>query len=166
MKHINKILLLLSLLMVVAGFEIKHPKKSIPANNTAEVSGLIKKESPYTVKQTTTRMVKILKKKGLKVFSVINHAKGAKSVGMELRPTTLIVFGNPKVGTKLMQCDQRAGLALPMKLLVWKNKKGKVKLGYTDPMQLKEKYNLKDCSGVLTKMQNALNKLTNAAISK
>lgn len=165
MKHINKILLLLSLFIVAAGFEIKHPKKTIPANN-AEVSGLIKKESPYTVKETTTRMVKILKKKGLKVFSVINHTKGAKSVGMELRPTTLIVFGNPKIGTKLMQCDQRTGLALPMKLLVWKNKKDKVKLGYTDPMQLKEKFNLNDCSGVLTKMQNALNKLTNAAISK
>lgn len=161
MKHINKILLLLSLFVVVAGFEIKHPK-----NNAAKVPSLIKKESPYSVKETTKRMVKILKKKGLKVFNVIDHTKGAKSVGMELRSTTLIVFGNPKMGTKLMQCDQRVGLALPMKILVWQNKANKVMLGYTDPMKLKEKFNLNDCQGVLTKMQKALNKLSNAALSK
>ncbi|WP_299458785.1 DUF302 domain-containing protein [uncultured Microscilla sp.] len=158
MKHINKILLLLSLFLVAAGFEIKHP--NTPA------TGLINKESPYSVQETTARMVKILKKKGLKVFNVINHAEGAKNAGMDLRPTTVIVFGNPKVGTQLMQCDQRVGLALPMKLLVWENKAGKAMMGYTDPIELKEKFDLKDCSGVLGKMQNALDKLTNAALSK
>ena len=110
-------------------------------------------------------MVKILKNKGLTVFNTINHTKGAKGVGMDLRPTTLIIFGNPKMGTKLMQCDQRMGLMLPMKILVWKNKKGKVMLGYTDPMHFKEKFQLKDCNGILTKMKGALNKLTNVAIS-
>ncbi len=159
MKHINKILLLVSLFVVAAGFEVKHPKEA------PKVPGLIKKESPYSVKKTAEKMVKILKNKGLTVFNTINHTKGAKGVGMDLRPTTLIIFGNPKMGTKLMQCDQRMGLMLPMKILVWKNKKGKVMLGYTDPMHFKEKFQLKDCNGILTKMKGALNKLTNVAIS-
>lgn len=158
MKHVNKLLLLLSLFVVVAGFEIKHPKAS------AKVPGLIKKQSPHSVEKTTERMVSILKKKGLTVFNTINHAKGAKNAGLKLRPTTLIVFGNPKMGTKLMQCDQRMGMMLPMKILVWKNKHDKVMLGYTDPMHFKERFELKDCNGVLSKMQNALNKLTDAAI--
>ena len=161
MKHINKVLLLLSLFVVVAGFEVRHPTK-----DTNKVPGLIKKESPRNVKQTAERMVKILKKKGLRVFNTINHTKGAKGAGMDLRPTTLIIFGNPKMGTKLMQCDQRMGLILPMKILVWKNKKGKVMLGYTDPMHFKKRFKLKDCGGVLNKMQGALDKLTNAAIKK
>lgn len=124
---------------------------------------MIKVKSRFTVNETVKNVTKILNEKGLKVFTVIEHAKGAESVSIDLKPTTLILFGNPALGSKLMQCDQRAGIDLPMKFLVWEDKEGVVWIGYWDPMQLKTYYSLDACEAVLAKMSGAISKFADLA---
>lgn len=111
-----------------------------------------------SVEETVKKLTAILDSKGLNVFSVIDHKKGAESASMELRPTTVIIFGNPSVGSKLMNCDQNVGIDLPMKYLVWEDKEGKTLIGYWKPSLLANKYSLDDCIPVLAKMDGALAK--------
>lgn len=111
--------------------------------------GLIWLESPphSPPKQTMDKLEAIVKEKGLKVFARIDHAQGgAEGVGESLRPTELLIFGNPKGGTPpLMQCAQTAGIDLPLKALVWEDEDGKVWLGYNDPQYLAERHGVPDC---------------------
>jgi len=116
--------------------------------------------SANSVEATVNKLTAILKTKGLTVFDVVDHKKGAESVSMELRPTTLIIFGNPMVGTKLMKCDQTVGADLPMKFLVWQDDAGKNWIGYWKPSLLANKYTLDDCKAVLEKMDGALAKFS------
>ena len=80
-------------------------------------NGLVSLKSPYDVKTTIDRLESVLKEKGMTIFKRVNHTKGAKKVGLKLRPTELLIFGNPKVGTPLMQCGQSAAIDLPQKAL-------------------------------------------------
>ena len=92
--------------------------------------GFHKIKSSHSVKGTVRKLSTILEQKGMNIFATIDHQKGAINAGMDLRPTTLIIFGNPKIGTKLMQCDQRLGLALPLKMLIWLDDNGDTWIGY------------------------------------
>jgi uncharacterized protein (DUF302 family) len=92
----------------------------------------------------------------MKIFSRIDHAEGAASVGKELRPTILVIFGNPNVGTALMLCGQTAGIDLPLKALVWQDEKGQVKLSYNDPGYLADRHRITNCGDTLIKMSGAL----------
>jgi uncharacterized protein (DUF302 family) len=83
-----------------------------------------------------------VKSKGLTVFARVNHAAGAKAVGMELRPTEVLIFGNAKNGTPLMQADQIIGTDLPLKALVYEDEVGIVWLCYSDPRWLAQRYGL------------------------
>ena len=83
--------------------------------------GFYKIKSNHSVEVTLTKLKNALSAKGMTIFSSIDHQQGAKNAGLDLRPTVLVIFGNPKVGTKLMQCDQRIGLALPLKMLIWQD---------------------------------------------
>ncbi len=127
---------------------------------------LIVKESKLGVKETIDALAAALKAKGVKVMARIDHASGAKAAGMELRPTEVIIFGNPKLGTPLMQADQRAGLDLPMKVLAWQDADGKVFITYADPASLKSRYKLDGKDGVLKIMTKALAAFTTAARSR
>lgn len=109
-----------------------------------------------SVDQTVNNLVKILESKDLKVFSVIDHQKGAESASLTLLPTTVILFGNPKMGTALMNCDQTAGIDLPMKYLVYKDKEGQTWIAYWKPSLLTSKYEFEECQPVLAKMDGAL----------
>ena len=124
---------------------------------------MIKIAANTNVEETTKKLVAILDSKGLKVFSVIDHKKGAESVSMELLPTTVIIFGNPSVGTKLMNCDQNVGVDLPMKYLIWDDKENKTWIGYWKPSLLANKYSLENCQPVLVKMDDALAKFASLA---
>jgi uncharacterized protein (DUF302 family) len=124
---------------------------------------LTKIASSSNVEATVKKLTSIIESKGLKVFTVIDHKKGAESASMELLPTTLIIFGNPSAGTKLMNCDQTVGADLPMKFLVWKDKDEKTWIGYWKPSLLEKKYNLEACQPVLTKMDGALEKFASLA---
>jgi uncharacterized protein (DUF302 family) len=95
--------------------------------------GLIVEPSSFGPKDTMDRLVAEVKAKGLTVFARIDHAAGAAEVGVPLRPTELLIFGNAKGGTPLMQANQETGIDLPLKALVYADATGKVWLAYNDP---------------------------------
>ena len=115
-------------------------------------SGLVSIKSAHSVKKTADRLESALKAKGMKVFNRIDHAKGAKSVNKTLRPTELIIFGNPKIGTVLMQCKQSVGIDLPQKALVWKDSTGQVWLSYNNPNYVADRHHVKQCGEVIKKI--------------
>jgi len=95
--------------------------------------GLVSFPSRYSAPETMQRLLAVLKKRDLSVFARIDHAANAAAVGMPLRPTEVVLFGNPKGGTALMQDQQRAGIDLPLKALVWQDAESKVWLSYNAP---------------------------------
>jgi len=109
-------------------------------------TGLITQASPYSVKETIERIASLVQSKGMTIFSRIDHAENAIQVGLPLRPTELIVFGNPKAGTILMQDNQISGLDLPFKVLAWEDESGKTWLTYNDPAWIAERHHLSDRS--------------------
>jgi uncharacterized protein (DUF302 family) len=115
--------------------------------------------SAHPMKQTVEQLQKVIQEKGFKIFNTIDHAQGAESVGLSLRPTTLVIFGNPKGGTPIMNCDQRMGMILPLKILVWEDESKTVKAGYINPEKYLKEYDLEKCKEVLLKMKNALGDL-------
>jgi len=134
------------------------------ATATAQDS-MIVKESPHSVAETLDRLAKAAEAKGLKVFSRVDHAGGAKSAGMELRPTQLLVIGNPKVGTPLMQADQRMALELPLRIASWQDANGTVWVGYWSPEVFAVQYGVQGQDERLKNMAAALDGLTGAAIA-
>lgn len=126
-------------------------------------SGLISVKSSHDVKITADRLENSLKQKGMNVFIRINHAQGAQEIGKELRPTELIIFGNPKVGTPLMQCRQSVAIDLPQKALIWQDAQGQVWLSYNDPNYLVERHQITGCEEVIKKVAKALGNFANAA---
>jgi uncharacterized protein (DUF302 family) len=95
--------------------------------------GLVTLPSVHDFATTLRRLTQALEAKGLTIFAAVDHAAGAASVGMTLRPTTVVMFGNPAGGTPLMQAAQTAGIDLPLKALVWQGEDGGVRLSYNDP---------------------------------
>jgi len=126
-------------------------------------TGLVAIKSPHSVAETADRLEAALNAKGMTVFNRIDHAAGAASVGAELRPTQLVIFGNPKVGTPLMQCSQSLGIDLPQKALIWQDAAGQTWLGYNDPQYLAERHQLQGCQEVIDKVAGALNNFARAA---
>ncbi len=105
-------------------------------------NGLITLPSHHTARETMDRLLAALAARNMTVFARIDHAAGAQSVGMPLRPTEVVLFGNPKGGTPLMQDQQTAGIDLPLKALVWEDAGGKVWLGYNDPAWIAQRHGL------------------------
>ena len=129
--------------------------------------GLIVKQSDFGVIKTLDRLGIALERAGIKVFARINHAKGAQSVGMELSPTAVIIFGTPKIGTPLMTSNPAIGLDLPLKAIAWKDAgDGTVKLAYSDPAWLAKRYGIEDRDKVFKKMTGALAKFTEMAVKQ
>ncbi len=104
--------------------------------------GLVSVASKYSVKDTLDRLEADLKVKGITVFARIDHAAGAAAVAMPLRPTEVLIFGNPKAGTPLMQSKQTIGIDLPLKMLGWEDADGKVWLTYNDVSWLARRHHL------------------------
>ncbi len=132
----------------------------------ADDDDLIIKPSAHSVKETINALQSILESKGIKVFGRVDHAANAKNAGLELPPTELLVFGNPKLGTPLMQSNRHIGIDLPMKALAWQDADGKVFLAYTDPEELKDRYDIDDKDEVFDKMKKALGGMTDKATAK
>ena len=104
--------------------------------------GLTMLRSSYGPKDTMNRLEAELRAKGMTVFARIDHAAGAKAVGLPLRPTEVLIFGNAKAGTPLMQSVQTVGIDLPLKALVWQDASGKTWLSYNDPAWLAKRHGL------------------------
>lgn len=125
--------------------------------------GLETRESPHSVAATVDRLVNIVEQKGFRVFARVDHAKGAASVDLPLRPTQLLIFGNPKGGTLLMQQAQTAAIDLPLKYLVWETADGKVMVGWNSPAYLAQRHQLPPDMPVLGKMSKGLTGMAAAA---
>jgi uncharacterized protein (DUF302 family) len=126
-------------------------------------TGLINVSSQFSVAETADRFSSAAADAGLKVFSRIDHAAGAQKVGQTLRPTQLIIFGSPKVGTALMTSDQRIGIDLPLKALVWQDAEGKVWLSYNSPDYLLGRFAINDRDKVKENINGALSKFAKHA---
>lgn len=104
--------------------------------------GLITMRSSHGPKDTMNRLEAVVKAKGMTVFARIDHAAGAAEVGLSLRPTELLIFGNAKAGTPLMQSIQAIGIDLPLKALVWQDGSGETWLSYNDPSWFAKRHGL------------------------
>ncbi len=110
--------------------------------------GLITVESRFSARETMDQLIAAVTSAGLFIFARIDHAANAAQVGMELRPTELLIFGNPRGGTPLMQDRQTAGIDLPVKALVWEDEEGKVWLTYNEAAWLAARHELSTHSKV------------------
>lgn len=128
--------------------------------------GLISVPSSHDVPTTLDKLEAVLSAKGMTVFARIDHAGGAAKAGIELRPTQVLIFGNPKVGTPLMQCSQSIAIDLPQKMLAWQAEDGQVYLGYNDPAHLKARHDTTGCDEVFGKVSGALGKFAKAATAE
>jgi uncharacterized protein (DUF302 family) len=133
---------------------------------TDAANGLVSVASPYSVEETVSRLQTALDENGLITVATINHAANAEGVGLDLRPTQLIIFGNPNIGTQLMQSNQTIGIDLPQKFLVWEDADGQVSITYNDPQYLAERHGITDRDEVIGRVATALENLTNAATAE
>jgi uncharacterized protein (DUF302 family) len=128
-------------------------------------NGLVALKSPHTAAETMTRLEAAVKQRGLMVFARIDHAAGAAKVGKSLRPTELLIFGNPQGGTPLMECAQTAGIDLPLKALVWQDDAAQVWLGYNDPAFLAQRHDAASCP-VVENLRKALSALAEVVVAR
>jgi uncharacterized protein (DUF302 family) len=126
--------------------------------------GIVRVKSAFSVSETAQRFESIAQEQGLKIVTKVDHEAGAKSVNQELRPTQLIIFGNPAAGTPLMQCNQTVGIDLPQKALIWQDEQGQVWFGYNSPKYLMARHQLKGCGEeAIQRIDNALSMLAQKA---
>jgi uncharacterized protein (DUF302 family) len=125
-------------------------------------AGLISVASAFGPKETAERLEAAINAKGLTLFARIDHAAGAKAVGMDLRPTEVLIFGNAKGGTPLMQAEQSIGIDLPLKALVWQDAAGKTWLSYNDPAWIAQRHGV-EAPPVVAALSAALAGLAKAA---
>lgn len=129
----------------------------MPIVNPAQaMSDLVVRESKLGVKESMDALANALEAKGIKVVARVDHAAGAKAAGLEMRPTEVLLFGNPKLGTPLMQSNPEIAIDLPMKMVAWQAADGKVYVGYTAPEKLKARYGIKDRDDLFKTMAAAL----------
>ena len=126
-------------------------------------AGLVNVKSAHSVAATADRLEGVLAEKGMKLFLRLNHAEGAGNVGIKLRPTELLIFGNPKVGAPLMAKQQSVGIDLPQKMLIWQDDSGQVWLTYNDPDYLADRHGLDKSLPPLSKVKKALGAFAQAA---
>jgi len=137
---------------------------SVCAQTFAETSdGVIRVKSQHSVVGTVAKLESALESQGMTVFDRVSHSDGAANVGLELRPTVLVVFGNPKVGSPLMQCQQLAALDLPQKALAYEDADGQVWLAYNDPQYIARRHSVTGCDEVVNKISKALADFSKAA---
>ena len=144
-------------LLIALGFAV-----ALPGLVSAQ-SLLTTRESKFPVKETADRLAKALEEKGIKVAARVDHAAGAKAAGLEMPPTEVVMFGNPKLGTPLMLANPEVAIDLPMKMVIWQDAAGKVWLGYAAAEALKARYNVRDKDEVFKAMAGALEAFAKAA---
>ena len=128
-----------------------HGRTLSMANN-----GLVSVQSDVSARETLNRLLAALAVRKLTIFARVDHAAGAASIGLPLRPTEVVIFGNPKGGTALIQDQQSAGIDLPLKALVWEDADGKAWLTYNDPAWIAQRHGLGAASAAAVKAIAAL----------
>jgi uncharacterized protein (DUF302 family) len=127
------------------------------------MEGLTTIASRFGPKETMDRLEAEISAKGMTVFARIDHAAGAAEAGLELRPTELIIFGNARGGTPLMEASQTAGIDLPLKALVWQDAAGKTWLSYNEPSWIVQRHGLGVRAEIVDKMAAALSAISRKA---
>ena len=127
------------------------------------VQGLTTIKSSYAPQETMNRLEAAVKAKGLTVFARIDHAAGASAAGLSLRPTEVLIFGNAKGGTPLMQAVQTVGIDLPLKALVWQDAAGDTWLSWNDPAWLTARHGINGAEAVAAKLAAVLDDIAKAA---
>lgn len=105
-------------------------------------NGIVNKPSSHSVDETVERLEAILQAKGVALFALVDHSGEAAKVGIKMRPTKLLIFGNPKAGTPLMLAAPSSAIDLPLKLLVWEDGEGKVWISYNSQRYLQKRHGL------------------------
>ena len=140
--------------------------KALAPTEKGTYKELITKSSLLNTEETFNKLKEVVLAKGLQIMAEVPHDKGAAKVGLELRPTRTLVFGNPKIGTLFMQSNQEMALDLPFKVLVFENEKGETQLSYHDATFLTKRYRITDKEAVVQKVNGVLDGITNAVIAK
>jgi uncharacterized protein (DUF302 family) len=125
--------------------------------------GLVSVKSSHDVFTTANRLESALKARGITIFARIDHARGAESIAKTLKPTLLIIFGNPAMGTPLIQRSRSIGIDLPLKALIWEDRTGQVYLTYNTPDYLARRHGITEMGELITKMATALSNFAQAA---
>lgn len=128
--------------------------------------GVVNVQSAFNVEETADRLESVLQEKGMTIFNRIKHSEAAAGVGIELRNTELIIFGNPKVGSPLMKCQQSVAIDLPQKALIWEDEGAKVWISYNDPRYLQKRHNISGCEEVISKIEKALAGIAESAATR
>jgi uncharacterized protein (DUF302 family) len=131
--------------------------------NESHIEGLTTIASSFSPKETMDRLEAEIRAKGMSVFARVDHAAGAAEAGLELRPTNLIIFGNARGGTPLMQASQTAGIDLPLKALVWQDAAGKTWLSYNEPSWIVQRHGLGVRAEIVDKLAAALRAMSRTA---
>lgn len=152
----RKIILAVAFLLAVTGCENKKGAflESVPSQNSHQVS--------------VSKFLKALEAYHLTHFGTIDHAANAKKAGLSLKPETVVLFGNPQTGTKLMECNPSMGMDLPLRMLFTTNYEGETTISYTNPEYWTLKHNIKDkvCLSIIQKVHVAMKELAEAAAKK
>jgi uncharacterized protein (DUF302 family) len=127
-----------------------------PSDSFTIVEGLTTVPSHFAPKETMDHLETEIGERGMKVFARIDHAAGAAEVGLTLRPTELIIFGNARGGTPLMQSVQTVGIDLPLKALVWQDAAGKTWISYNEPGWIAQRHHVSDAQPIVNKMADLL----------
>jgi uncharacterized protein (DUF302 family) len=135
----------------------------MPASDSPVVEGLTTVASCFGPKETMDRLEIEVRSNGMDVFARIDHAASAAKIGLTLSPTKLIIFGNARGGTPLMQSVQTIGIDLPLKVLVWEDAAGKTWISYNEPKWIVQRHGVTNSQPIVTKMADLLSAISTAA---
>jgi uncharacterized protein (DUF302 family) len=128
--------------------------------------GVVKINSNHSFEETVKLLRQHIDDKGMTLFTTVDHKANAEKAGMKMLPTTLLIFGNPKTGTPLMQCNQTYGLDLPQKILVYQTDNNQVWVLYNDQSYLANRHHLQNCDQEIDKVSQALSSLIREALKQ
>lgn len=139
---------------------------AIVLSTAAHAAELIRKESPHSVQDTMDQLAAAVENAGARIAARVDHAAAAKSVGIDLAPNQVLIFGNPKIGSPIFVEHPAAGLDLPIRVVVFEDAAGQTIVAYHDPVALAESFGLSPEMQSFKMMAGALGKLTDAAVAE
>ncbi|MEN0086996.1 MAG: DUF302 domain-containing protein [Pseudomonadota bacterium] len=147
---------------LIAASAIALAVNILPASAAGHTADLVIKDASGSVAETTDALTSAVEEAGATLFTTVDHSGGAMSVDMELPDTKLVIFGNPVLGTPVMQSEILSGLDLPLRVLIF-SQDGATKIAYLKPEAMAARYGIEDADQTIAKITGALDKLTDAA---
>jgi len=145
LKKVSTLMLSGLCLLMVQQTVLAESEPVMLTQSSTSSNGMTSLKSHFSVEQTADQLVAALNAKGMTVFARINHAEGASRIKAALAPMEVVIFGNPKVGTPLINCNPLMGIDLPQKALIWQDKNKQVWFSYNAPTYLQQRHHLGRC---------------------